>query len=71
MDRDETKLNGNHLRAANDHGRIESHRAGYVRIVHPVTQRFIAEFDPERGLLRVSDGGKTATIDLNGIRIAL
>lgn len=71
MDRDETKLNGNHLRAANDHGRMEITRAGHVRLVHPITQRFIAVFDPELGLLHVTDGGRTATIDLNGIRTSL
>lgn len=69
MDRDEKQISAGGLRSANQCATIAT-RAGYVRLVHPVTQRFVAEYDPERGLLRVSDGGRVATIDLNGVRIA-
>lgn len=37
---------------------------GYRRLCHPATGRFVGEYDPERGLLRVVDRGKTAVIDL-------
>ncbi|MBX3050817.1 MAG: hypothetical protein KF753_05045 [Caldilineaceae bacterium] len=37
---------------------------GYRRLRHPMTGRFVGEYDPERGLLRVVDRGKTAVIDL-------
>lgn len=69
MDRNEkVELSAERLKTANKHATIS---ATYIRLVHPVTQRFVAEYDPERGLLRVSDQGKTAVIDLKGVRIAL
>jgi hypothetical protein len=35
-----------------------------VRLIHPITGRFVAEYDPLRGLLLVVDRGKRAIIDL-------
>jgi len=35
-----------------------------IRLTHPATNRFIAEFDPVRMLLYVVDRGHAATIDL-------
>jgi len=35
-----------------------------IRLIHPITGRFIAEYDPLRGLLLVVDRGKQAIIDL-------
>jgi hypothetical protein len=43
------------------HGTIPSQ---LIRLVHPVTGRFVAEYDPLRGLLLVVDRGKQAIIDL-------
>lgn len=43
------------------HGTIQTE---LVRLIHPVTGRFIAEYDPLRGLLLVVDRGKQAIIDL-------
>lgn len=68
MDRDKA-INAEVLKSANERATINS--ATYIRIVHPVTQRFVAEYDPERGLLKVSDKGKTAVIDLRDVRIVL
>lgn len=67
MDRDKT-ISAEVLKSANECATIVT---TYVRLVHPVTQRFVAEYDPERCLLKVSDRGKTAIIDLKGLRIAL
>ena len=67
MDRDKT-ISAEVLKSANERATIAT---AYVRLVHPVTQRFVAEYDPERCLLKVSDRGKTAIIDLKGLRIAL
>lgn len=68
MDRDKAiSIDARVLKSANERATID---AAFVRLVHPVTQRFVAEYDPERGLLRVSDRGKTAVIDLKGVRIA-
>ena len=36
----------------------------FVRIVHPVTGRFICELDLKRAIMRVTDRGKDAVIDL-------
>lgn len=69
MDRDEKRVvDAEGLKSANECATIAT---AYVRLVHPVTQRFVAEYDPERCLLKVSDRGKTAVIDLKGLRIAL
>lgn len=68
MDRDKA-ISADVLKSANERATINS--TTYIRIVHPITQRFVAEYDPERGLLRVRDQGKTAVIDLKGVRIAL
>lgn len=46
------------------HGTIHT---GLVRLIHPMTGRFIAEYDPIRGLLKVVDRSKTAFIDLVSI----
>jgi hypothetical protein len=35
-----------------------------VRLTHPVTGRFVAEYDPARQLLLVKDRGQEAVIDL-------
>lgn len=43
------------------HGTIPSQ---FVRLVHPDTGRFVAEYDPMRGLLLVVDRGRQALIDL-------
>lgn len=43
------------------HGTIPS---AFVRLVHPETGRFVAEYDPVRGLLLVVDRGRQALIDL-------
>jgi hypothetical protein len=68
MDRDEKRIDAEGLKSANECATIV---ATYIRLVHPVTQRFVAEYDPERCLLKVSDRGKTAVIDLKGLRTAL
>lgn len=36
----------------------------YLRILHPVTGRFVAEYDPQRLLLLVVDRGHQSIIDL-------
>jgi hypothetical protein len=36
----------------------------FVRIVHPITGRFICEYDPVRDIMLVVDRGKEAIIDL-------
>ena len=41
--------------------------AGYRRLRHPITGRFVGEYNAERGLLKVVDRGKTAVIDLKDI----
>jgi hypothetical protein len=38
---------------------------GYQRILHPITGRFVGEYDRQRNLLIVVDRGKTAIVDLN------
>lgn len=38
---------------------------GYRRILHPITGRFVGEYDRQRNLLIVVDRGKTAIVDLN------
>lgn len=43
------------------HGTIPS---AFIRLVHPETGRFVAEYDPLRGLLLVVDRGRQALIDL-------
>jgi len=43
-------------------------RPTYLRITHPQTGRFVAEFDPARDLLLVVDHGHIAVIDLARIR---
>jgi len=43
-------------------------RPSYLRITHPQTGRFVAEFDPTRDLLFVVDHGHIAVIDLARIR---
>ncbi len=53
-------LTGNSLRATVS-------GTGYRRIVHPTTGRFIAEYDPVRGLLKVVDRGNTAIVDLKDV----
>lgn len=38
-----------------------------VRLTHPVTGRFVAEYDPQRQLLLVKDRGEVAVIDLSRV----
>lgn len=35
-----------------------------IRLTHPATGRFIAEYDPQRNLLVVKDRGQEGVIDL-------
>lgn len=37
---------------------------GYRRLRHPITGRFVGEYNAERGLLKVVDRGMVAVIDL-------
>jgi len=41
--------------------------AGYRRLRHPITGRFVGEYNAERGLLKVVDRGRTAVIDLKDL----
>jgi len=45
-------------------------RPSYLRITHPQTGRFVAEFDVARDLLLVVDHGHEGIIDLARIRAA-
>lgn len=46
-------------------------RPNFIRLTHPTTGRFIAEFDPDRDLLKIVDSNVTAFIDLASIRLAI
>jgi len=41
---------------------------GWVRLTHPTTGKFVAEYHPHRGILLVVDNRGTAYIDLTRIR---
>lgn len=38
-----------------------------IRLLHPVTGRFVAEYDPARNLLVVKDRGQEGVIDLSRV----
>jgi len=63
MDRDKTLVFANRLTLKTNRAILD--RDGFTRrIVHPITGRFVAEYNPESHQLRITHRGVTALVDL-------